>query len=36
LSHYFDLYNTLREHQSLDYNTPAEIYFGEIELKKAA
>jgi len=36
LSHYFDRYNTLREHQSLDYNTPAEIYKGEIELKKAA
>jgi len=36
LSHYFDLYNTLREHQSLDYNYPSEIYFGEIELKKAA
>jgi len=36
LSHYFDLYNTLREHQSLDYNYPSEIYKGEIELKKAA
>jgi len=36
LSHYFDLYNTLREHQSLDDNDPAEIYKGEIELKKAA
>jgi len=35
LSAYFDRYNTLREHQSLDYNYPAEIYFGEIELKKA-
>jgi len=36
LKSYFDLYNTLREHQSLDYNNPAEIYFGEIELRKAA
>jgi len=36
LKSYFDRYNTLREHQSLDYNDPAEIYFGEIELKKAA
>jgi len=33
---YFDLYNTLREHQSLDYNYPAEIYFGEILLKNPA
>jgi len=33
-SHYFALHNTLREHQSLDYNYPAEIYFGEIKLKK--
>jgi len=36
LSHYFDRYNTLREHQSLDDNDPAERYKGEIELKKAA
>jgi len=36
LKSYFDLYNNLREHQSLDYNYPSEIYFGEIELKKAA
>lgn len=36
LSHYFNRYNNLREHQSLDYNYPAEIYFGEIKLKKAA
>jgi len=33
---YFDLYNNLREHQSLDYNDPVEIYFGEIKLKKTA
>jgi len=36
LSAYFDRYNNLREHQSLDYNYPAEIYFGDIELKEAA
>jgi putative transposase len=33
---YFDRYNNLREHQSLDYNYPSEIYFGEILLKKVA
>ncbi len=33
---YFDRYNNLREHQSLDYNYPAEIYFGDIVLKQAA
>lgn len=33
---YFDRYNNLREHQSLDYNYPAEIYFGDIELKEVA
>ncbi len=33
---YFDRYNNLREHQSLEYNYPAEIYFGAIVLKKAA
>ena len=36
LKAYFDRYNNLREHQSLDYNYPAEIYFGDIVLKKAA
>ncbi len=36
LSAYFDRYNNLREHQSLDYNYPAEIYFGDILLKEAA
>jgi len=36
LSTYFGQYNNLREHQSLDYNYPAEIYFGDIELKDAA
>lgn len=36
LSAYFDRYNNLREHQSLDYNYPVEIYFGDILLKKVA
>lgn len=36
LSTYFDRYNNFREHQSLDYNYPAEIYFGNILLKEAA
>jgi len=33
---YFERYNNLREHQSLEYNYPAEIYFGDILLKQAA
>ena len=33
---YFDRYNNIREHQSLDYNYPAEIYFGNILLKAVA
>jgi len=36
LGSFFDRYNNLREHQSLDYNYPAEIYFKEIEMKKKA
>jgi len=36
LSAYFDWYNNIREHQSLDYHYPAEIYFGNILLKAAA
>ncbi len=28
LSIYFDFYNTERLHQSLDYRTPSEVYFG--------
>lgn len=36
LSSYFERYNNLREHQSLDYDYPAEIYFGDIILKKVA
>lgn len=31
---FFNRYNNHREHQSLDYNYPAEIYFKEIELEK--
>jgi len=30
------LYNARRPHQSLDYRTPDEMYFGTGELKKAA
>lgn len=33
---FFNRYNNLREHQALDYNYPAEIYFKEIELEKKA
>ncbi len=36
LTAYFDRYNNLREHQSLDYNYPSEIYKGDILLKEAA
>ncbi len=36
LDHYFTRYNTKREHQSLEGNYPAEIYFGTITLKQAA
>ena len=36
LDNFFRRYNNLGEHQSLDYNYPSEIYFGEIELKKKA
>jgi len=31
----FDRYNNLGEHQSLDYNYPAEMYFGDTLLKPA-
>ena len=31
LKRYFDYYNNSRPHQSLDYQTPAEIYFGEMK-----
>ena len=36
LAEFFHRYNTRREHQSLDYNYPEEIYFGKIALKEAA
>lgn len=36
LSCYFDFYNESRPHQSLDYRTPDEMYFGQDKLKKAA
>jgi putative transposase len=36
LREYFDWYNTRREHSSLEYNYPAEIYFKEILLPSAA
>lgn len=36
LGNFFNRYNNLREHQSLDYNYPSEIYFKEIELEKKA
>jgi len=36
LCDFFDRYNNRREHQSLDYYFPAQIYNGEIILKKAA
>ena len=36
LANYFDFYNARRPHQSLDYRTPDEVYFGTDALKKAA
>ncbi len=36
IGRFFDYYNNRREHQSLDYNYPAEIYFKKIELTKQA
>jgi putative transposase len=36
LERYFVRYNTIREHQSLDYNYPEEVYFGSVSLKLAA
>lgn len=35
LADYFSFYNNLRHHQSLNYRTPAEIYFGQSLVKKA-
>jgi putative transposase len=31
LQEYFDFYNTQRPHQSLDYRTPADVYFKELD-----
>ena len=36
LEDFFNRYNTRREHQSLDYNYPEEVYYGEVELRSAA
>ena len=36
LEQYFIRYNTRREHQSLEYNYPAEVYYGKVTLKLAA
>lgn len=36
LKRYFDFYNSERFHQSLDYLTPNEMYFGKFQIKKAA
>jgi putative transposase len=36
LTSYFSFYNVRRVHQSLDYRTPDERYFGTSEMKKAA
>lgn len=34
LKKYFEFYNHKRPHQSLDYRTPAEVYFQKINTKK--
>ncbi|WP_084446238.1 integrase core domain-containing protein [Desulfosarcina sp. BuS5] len=36
LKQYFEFYNFERPHQSLNRNTPAEIYFGELAIQRAA
>jgi putative transposase len=36
LARYFEFYNVRRPHQSLDYRTPDEVYFGTDLMKKAA
>ncbi len=36
LARYFSFYNARRPHQSLEYQTPDEMYFGTGEMKKAA
>jgi putative transposase len=30
LTRYFRIYNAVRSHQSLEYRTPDEVYFGEL------
>ena len=34
LTQYFDYYNNVRKHQGLDYHTPAEVYYGHVNLNK--
>ena len=36
LARYFSFYNARRPHQSLEYRTPDEMYFGTGEMKQAA
>jgi len=36
LKQYFEFYNFERPHQSLNKKTPAEIYFGELAIQRAA
>jgi putative transposase len=36
LERYFQRYNTIREHQSLDYNYPEEVYYGNVKQSEAA
>ncbi len=36
LRYYFEFYNFERRHQSLDDQTPAEVYYGEQQLAKVA
>jgi len=36
LTDYFHFYNARRPHQSLDYQTPDEVYFATGKMKRAA
>lgn len=36
LKEFFDYYNNKREHSSLDYNYPAEVYFSKVSIEKVA
>jgi len=36
LGEYISRYNDIREHSSLDGNTPSDIYFGHVQLERAA